>query len=113
MQKQQIVIFGTGEIAELADFYFSHDSRYEVAGFAVDAAFLKQPEFRGRPVVAFEEVAEKFPKIEFRLTANQNVVLANASHDEKVAITALLAARTSLDFIGSIFHERAKRRRRS
>jgi agmatinase len=28
-------------------------------------------------------------------------------------ITALLAARTSLDFIGSIFHERAKRRRQS
>jgi agmatinase len=28
-------------------------------------------------------------------------------------ITALLAARTSLDFIGSIFHERAKRTRRS
>jgi agmatinase len=26
-------------------------------------------------------------------------------------ITSLLAARTSLDFIGSIFHERAKRRR--
>ncbi|MDQ0392757.1 agmatinase [Labrys monachus] len=28
-------------------------------------------------------------------------------------ITALLAARTSLDFIGSIFHERAKRRRQA
>jgi agmatinase len=28
-------------------------------------------------------------------------------------ITSLLAARTSLDFIGSIFHERAKRRLRS
>ena len=28
-------------------------------------------------------------------------------------VTALLAARTSLDFIGSIFHERTKRRRRS
>jgi agmatinase len=26
------------------------------------------------------------------------------------AITSLLAARTGLDFIGSIFHERAKRR---
>ena len=26
-------------------------------------------------------------------------------------ITSLLAARTSLDFIGSIFHERAKRRK--
>lgn len=38
----QIVIFGTGEIAELADFYFTRDSPHEVAGFAVDAAFLKR-----------------------------------------------------------------------
>jgi agmatinase len=29
--------------------------------------------------------------------------------DDPSGITSLLAARTSLDFIGSIFHERAKR----
>src|SRR4051794_20236437 len=58
---QQIIVFGAGEIAELADFYFTHDSRYEVAGFTVDSAYLKATEFRGRPVVAFEDVAEKFP----------------------------------------------------
>jgi agmatinase len=29
----------------------------------------------------------------------------------RLGFTSLLAARTSLDFIGSIFHERAKRRR--
>ena len=35
MQKQPIVIFGTGGIAELADFYFTHDSNYEVVAFTV------------------------------------------------------------------------------
>ena len=59
--KKQIVIFGTGDMAELADFYFTNDLHYEVAGFAVDAAFRKQDEFRGRPVAAFEDVEEKFP----------------------------------------------------
>ena len=39
MKMQQIVIFGMGQIAELADFYFTHDSGFEVAGFAVDSAF--------------------------------------------------------------------------
>ncbi|HEY2249013.1 MAG TPA: transferase, partial [Bradyrhizobium sp.] len=58
---RQIVIFGTGEMAELADFYFANDSAYEVAGFAVDAAFRKQDEFRGRPVAAFEEAVARFP----------------------------------------------------
>jgi sugar O-acyltransferase (sialic acid O-acetyltransferase NeuD family) len=57
---QQIIIFGTGEIAELAEFYFTHDSRFEVAGFTVDNDYLKESQFRGRPVVGFENVAESF-----------------------------------------------------
>jgi hypothetical protein len=48
----QIVVFGTGEIAELADFYFTHDSEFEVAGFTVDEAYLTEARFRDRPVVA-------------------------------------------------------------
>jgi sugar O-acyltransferase (sialic acid O-acetyltransferase NeuD family) len=61
LKTKQIIIFGTGEMGELADFYFTNDSAYEVAGFAVDAAFMKQDEFRGRPVAAFEDVDKRFP----------------------------------------------------
>jgi sugar O-acyltransferase (sialic acid O-acetyltransferase NeuD family) len=64
---QQIVIFGAGEIAELADFYFTHDSRLEVAGFTVDEAYLKSTDFRGRPVVPFERVTESFPPEKYGL----------------------------------------------
>jgi sugar O-acyltransferase (sialic acid O-acetyltransferase NeuD family) len=59
--KREIVIFGAGEIAELADFYFTRDSEFEVAGFTVDEAYLGSSEFRGRPVVPFERVGEVFP----------------------------------------------------
>ena len=52
---REIVIFGTGEIAELADYYFSRDSAFKVAGFTVDAGFLKETSFSGRPIVPFEE----------------------------------------------------------
>jgi sugar O-acyltransferase (sialic acid O-acetyltransferase NeuD family) len=85
----QIVIFGTGEIAELADFYFSNDSTYEIAGFTVDAAFLKQLEFRGRPVVAFEEAVDKFPPDRFCCFVAVSYARVNALRAEKVA-----AART-------------------
>jgi len=40
--------------------------------------------------IALREVAEKFPGIEFRLSANQNVILANATEADKAAISALL-----------------------
>lgn len=58
---RDIVIFGTGQIGELADFYFETDSDHRVVAFAVDGAFLKEDAFRGRPVVALEDLAAAFP----------------------------------------------------
>jgi sulfite reductase (NADPH) hemoprotein beta-component len=40
---------------------------------------------------ALRKVAEKFPSIEFRLTTNQNVILANVSEIDRAGINALLA----------------------
>lgn len=57
----KIVIFGAGDIAELAWFYFTHDSPHEVAAFTVDGAFLQETTFQGLPVIAIEEVAQRFP----------------------------------------------------
>jgi sulfite reductase (NADPH) hemoprotein beta-component len=41
--------------------------------------------------IALREVAEKFPGVEFRLSANQNVILANASEADKAGINTILA----------------------
>jgi sugar O-acyltransferase (sialic acid O-acetyltransferase NeuD family) len=82
--KQQIVIFGTGEIAELADFYFEHDSEFEVAGFAVDEAYLSADQFRGRPLVAFERVAETFPPTRFGFFVSVGYAKINALRVAKV-----------------------------
>lgn len=59
--KKPLVIFGAGDIAELAHYYFSSDSPYEVAAFTVDGTFLKEDRFCGKPVVPFEDIATAFP----------------------------------------------------
>ncbi len=41
---------------------------------------------------ALRQVADKFDKVEFRLTANQNIILANVSEADKAGINAILAA---------------------
>lgn len=41
--------------------------------------------------VALRQVAEKYTGIEFRLSANQNVILANIAETDKAGITAILA----------------------
>lgn len=58
--KKRLVIFGTGDIAELAHFYFSTDSDYEVVAFTVDSAYLTEDTFRGLPVVPFEDVGKHY-----------------------------------------------------
>jgi sugar O-acyltransferase (sialic acid O-acetyltransferase NeuD family) len=86
LKTKQIIIFGTGEMAELADFYFTNDSSYEVAGFAVDAAFRTQDEFRGRPVVAFEDVEKRFPPDRCGMFVAVGYSKVNAVRAEKLAV---------------------------
>jgi sugar O-acyltransferase (sialic acid O-acetyltransferase NeuD family) len=61
---RSIVIFGTGQAAELAQFYFQHDSDHTVKAFVVDGAFKKEDSFNGLPIVALEELDASFPAAE-------------------------------------------------
>jgi sulfite reductase (NADPH) hemoprotein beta-component len=54
--------------------------------------FVETGRVKNNQKIALRDVAEKFPNIEFRLSANQNVILANASDADKAAITALLGS---------------------
>ncbi|WP_395757185.1 acetyltransferase [Achromobacter sp. EB05] len=56
-----IVIFGTGDIAELAHFYFSEDAQRQVVAFTVDREYLGDGRFCGRPVIAFDEITRAYP----------------------------------------------------
>lgn len=56
-----LVIFGLGDIAELADFYFTHDSDRRVVAFTADRDFVKEETFRGKPVVPFDTVVDSYP----------------------------------------------------
>lgn len=58
--KKKLIIFGSGDIAELAYFYFDTDSAYEVVAFTVDSTYIDQPSLCGLPVVAFENVTEHY-----------------------------------------------------
>jgi sugar O-acyltransferase (sialic acid O-acetyltransferase NeuD family) len=59
--KDKLVIFGTGDIAQLAHFYFSKESAYDVVAFSVDASYMNDPTFLGLSVVSFEDVVKHYP----------------------------------------------------
>jgi sugar O-acyltransferase (sialic acid O-acetyltransferase NeuD family) len=55
------VIVGDSLFAEIAHEYFTHDSPYEVVGFAVEHEYRKRDMLNGLPIVDFESVADRFP----------------------------------------------------
>ena len=62
--KRSLVIFGSGDIAELAYYYFRTDSEYSVKAFTVDSQYVKEESFCGLPVVEFDSVDRFFPPAE-------------------------------------------------
>jgi sugar O-acyltransferase (sialic acid O-acetyltransferase NeuD family) len=62
---KKLVIFGTGEIAELADYYFSQDSDYEVVAFTADDEFVTESSFRDRPLIKLSKLKDQFPAMDY------------------------------------------------
>lgn len=59
-KSRPLVIFGTGQIAELAWFYFTHDSDFEPVAFTVDREFMDRESLMGLPVIPFDELPARF-----------------------------------------------------
>ena len=64
---KRVVLFGDGQVADLAHFCLTHDSAYEVAAFTVDGAYISAATMRGLPIVPFEEVSSRYPPDDFSL----------------------------------------------
>jgi sugar O-acyltransferase (sialic acid O-acetyltransferase NeuD family) len=88
--KKKLVIFGAGDIAELAHLYFSTDSTHEVVAFAVDGAYINEPTFCGLPVVAFENVVELYPCAEHDFFVALSYSRLNMIRKEKYLAAKLL-----------------------
>lgn len=80
---KELILFGTGDIAELAHFYFTRDTALKVAGFAVDAAYLKAPTFSGLPVVPFETIRVSHPPERYSMFIALSYSHLNAVRKEK------------------------------
>jgi len=63
----KVVVFGVGQWAELAHFYLTHDSPHDVVGFTLDAEYIESPEYKGLPVVPYDEVEQHYSPSEFKM----------------------------------------------
>ena len=75
---EKVIIFGIGDISQIAHLYLSEDTSYEVVAFTMDKEYIKEDTFLGLPVVAFEnledekfveyinEIIKDFPEYDFK-----------------------------------------------
>lgn len=62
-----VIIFGAGEIAEVAHIYFCHNSSFNTVAFTIDKDYKKSDSFRGLPLVEFETITDKYPPDQYKL----------------------------------------------
>ena len=75
---EKVIIFGTGDISQIAYLYLSENKNYEIVAFTIDKEYIKEDTFLGLPVVAFEnledeefveyinEIIKDFPEYDFK-----------------------------------------------
>lgn len=85
-----IVIFGTGELAQLACTYFSHDSNRTVVAFTVDRKFATGGHCMDLPIVPFDEVTTHFPPDQYDMFVAVGYARLNSARAEKCEAAKLM-----------------------
>ena len=79
----KLIVFGAGDIARLAHFYFSTDSDHEVVAFTVDATYRQSDRFLDLPLIAFDEVDRLFPPSQHSMFVALSYAKMNRIRTEK------------------------------
>ncbi len=86
MSGRPLLLFGAGELAEVAAYYFETEGNRHIAAFTVDGNQIEAPTFLGRPVIAFEELADPLGPDDCDMFVAIGYSKLNATRQEKCAL---------------------------
>jgi sugar O-acyltransferase (sialic acid O-acetyltransferase NeuD family) len=79
----KIIIFGPGNIGELALFYLQRDSSHEVVAFCADGESIGSADAFGLPLIPFEETVDKYSPDDFSMFVALGYRDLNAVREQK------------------------------
>lgn len=79
----KIIIFGVGQISEIAYYYLTHDSEHEVVAFTVDKDYINANTFHELPVEDFDRIEKKYPTNEYKMFLPISYKKVNSFRAEK------------------------------
>lgn len=80
---EKVILFGVGEISQIAYLYLSEDNGYEVVAFTMDKKYIKEDTFFSLPVVPFENLEDQFCTKEFKLFIPLSYTKVNQLREQK------------------------------
>lgn len=80
---EKIIIFGMGEIAQIANYYFGIDSPHEVVAFTLDKEYIKSDTYENKPMVDFNMIKELYPPSEYKMFIALSYSKMNKVREEK------------------------------
>lgn len=82
-KSKKLIIYGNGEIADLAQFYFTNDSDYEVCAFIVDDEFHASEKHNDLPLMQISSVLESYPPNKYEMFVALSYAKLNATRKAK------------------------------
>lgn len=82
---RDLVIFGIGQVAEVAHYYFTQNAGRNVVAFTVDSEFVTQDTMLDVPIVPFEDVLKTFPPETHEIFVAMSFKKVNKLRMQKVA----------------------------
>jgi len=79
----KLVLFGTGDAARLALYYFTRDSEHEVVAFTVDREYANADNFQELPLVGFDDVVKSYPSRDYKMFVAMGYSKMNRMRAEK------------------------------
>lgn len=78
-----VIIFGLGDISQIAKLYLSNDDKYNVVAFTVDTEYIKEENFEGLPIVAFEDIEMKYSIEDYKFFIPLSYTKVNKLREQK------------------------------
>lgn len=95
---EKVILFGLGDISQIAHYYLSEDSNFEVVAFTLNKEYIEESEFLNLPVVSFEEIENHYSPSEYKMFIPLSYTKVNKLREEKF----LEAKEKGYDFISYI-----------
>lgn len=83
MKPKKLIIFGTGQIAELASHYFTTDSNYIVVAFTVDRQYCVSDSFLDKPLIPFEKLESELSIVDHEMFIALSYAKMNRLREQK------------------------------